>query len=496
MRSAASSSTECVLQTSRPHGRTPRAGLLPSDQVWKAGLVAIGALCVCLRAYRMAYFALWNDEVFTVNAARMPWNGMLHTVLADVVHPPLFYILLKVWIGIGGTSISWMRLLPLLLSSVAVVPFYLLCRELEIPRAAVSIGFVLFAFNTLLIHYAQEVRMYSPLLLFSLTSLWLFVRFTYKGKGFVVLGITNLILIYTHYYGVLFVVTEAIILTAIAIQRGEEAERQKTRRFLTSCVILALLFMPWLYGVTRAAFAKHGVAENFRAISVPAGNGVAWFYQTLNGSLPVRHAVLLGLLLFLAPVVIALARQSARREQLLILGFFAFFPTAVAFTASHLLPYSVFGQRYLITAVVPYLLLVATSIFSISALSLRRALAVIFIAWSIGAGILFVRQPDRKVRWDLLAQEIRRQGVPVYTYEQHEHRPIQFYGVNSTMLTSQEEVSAVHNPDFVIVYRNTSWRGPVRPEVLFERNGFQLVNSFRAQTPSETIIASHLRLAR
>ena len=411
------SNTQCVPQTSeiRPTKSTPRAEFLQSDQLWAAGLVAIGTLYVCLRAYRLAYFALWNDEVFTVNAARMPWNGMLHTVLADVVHPPLFYCLLKVWIGIGGTSVSWMRLLPLLLSSVALVPFYLLCRELKLPRAAVSIGFVLFAFNTLLIHYAQEVRMYSPLLLFSLTSLWLFVKFIYKGTGFVALGITNLMLIYTHYYGVLFVITEAITLTVIAARRREEAERQRARLFLTSCVILALLFMPWLYGVTSAAIAKHGVADNFRAISVPAGNGVAWFYQMLNGSFPIRHAVLLGLLLFLTPVVVAMAHESTRREQLLILGFFAFFPTATAFTASHVLPYSVFEQRYLITAVVPYLLLVATSIFSIPALVLRRALVVIIIAWSMGAGILFVRRPDRKVRWDLLAQEIQSQGVQVYT---------------------------------------------------------------------------------
>ena len=410
--------------------------------MWTTGLVVIGTLYVCLRAYRLAYFALWDDEVFTVNAARMPWSGMLHTVLADVVHPPLFYCLLKVWIGIGGTSVSWMRLLPLLLSSVAVVPFYLLCRELELPRAAVSIGFVLFAFNTLLIHYAQEVRMYSPLLLFSLTSLWLFVKFIYKDTGFVALGITNLVLIYTHYYGVLFVITEAITLTAIAARRREDAEWQRARRFLTSCVILALLFMPWLYGVTRAAIAKHGVADNFRAISVPTGNGVAWFYQMLNGSFPIRHFVLLGLLLFLTPVVVAMAHESTRREQLLILGFFAFFPTAVAFTASHVLPYSVFEQRYLITAVVPYLLLVATSIFSIPALVLRRALVRNYHCLEYGSRD-FVRPPTRSKSQMGLARagdpKPGRAGLYVRT---HEDRPLQFYGVNSTMLTSQAEVSA------------------------------------------------------
>jgi hypothetical protein len=56
---------------------------------------------------------------------------LLAAVAADAVHPPLFYLLLKIWIG-WGTSLLWLRLFPTLISVVAIAPFLLLCRGIEI----------------------------------------------------------------------------------------------------------------------------------------------------------------------------------------------------------------------------------------------------------------------------------------------------------------------------------------------------------------------------
>ena len=56
---------------------------------------------------------------------------MFKFVAADIIHPPLFYALLKVWIGIGGESLLCVALLPVILSTAALVPVVLLCRELN-----------------------------------------------------------------------------------------------------------------------------------------------------------------------------------------------------------------------------------------------------------------------------------------------------------------------------------------------------------------------------
>src|SRR5687767_5467362 len=64
------------------------------------------------RLWRLTATCLWFDEVFSVHAARQSWDVLINFVAADIIHPPLFYAVLKVWIGLGGESLVWLRLLP------------------------------------------------------------------------------------------------------------------------------------------------------------------------------------------------------------------------------------------------------------------------------------------------------------------------------------------------------------------------------------------------
>jgi len=43
---------------------------------------------------------MWNDELFTVRAARLPVDAMLDLVRGDV-HPPLYFLLAHYWIQIA-----------------------------------------------------------------------------------------------------------------------------------------------------------------------------------------------------------------------------------------------------------------------------------------------------------------------------------------------------------------------------------------------------------
>lgn len=67
---------------------------------------------------------LWFDEIFGVHAAAWHgWGGMWRFVALDLIHPPLFYAVLKVWAGAVGAASAWrLRLLPVVLSFAAVVP--------------------------------------------------------------------------------------------------------------------------------------------------------------------------------------------------------------------------------------------------------------------------------------------------------------------------------------------------------------------------------------
>src|SRR5690349_17389576 len=89
---------------------------------WKLLTLTIFVVYAAIRVWHLNHFAMSHDEVFSVEVSLMPWGAMIRAVIADVVHPPLFYVLLKLWILVGGTSIFWMRLLPCILSLFMVIP--------------------------------------------------------------------------------------------------------------------------------------------------------------------------------------------------------------------------------------------------------------------------------------------------------------------------------------------------------------------------------------
>src|SRR5687768_7886557 len=78
---------------------------------------------VVARFWQLTSSCLWFDEIFSVHAARHGWAQLFSFVAADIIHPPLFYVLLKLWTGIGGESLLWLRLLPAITSIAAIVPF-------------------------------------------------------------------------------------------------------------------------------------------------------------------------------------------------------------------------------------------------------------------------------------------------------------------------------------------------------------------------------------
>jgi mannosyltransferase len=92
--------------------------------------VLLIALFAAARLWGLADYCLDCDEIFSLKVARQSWSGLFTAVAEDVSHPPLFYLLLKGWIGLGGESVFWLRLFPALTATACVVPLLLFCRAL------------------------------------------------------------------------------------------------------------------------------------------------------------------------------------------------------------------------------------------------------------------------------------------------------------------------------------------------------------------------------
>src|SRR5207245_1672006 len=85
------------------------------------------AVFAAARLWGLADYCLDCDEIWSLKFARHDWAGLLAAVADDVSHPPLFYLLLKGWIGVGGESVGWLRLFPVLTAIACVGPLVMLC---------------------------------------------------------------------------------------------------------------------------------------------------------------------------------------------------------------------------------------------------------------------------------------------------------------------------------------------------------------------------------
>jgi 4-amino-4-deoxy-L-arabinose transferase-like glycosyltransferase len=391
-------------------------------------------LFVALRFWHISSYSLWGGEAFTVIGVQKSWDDMFAYILADIVHPPLFYILLKLWIMIGGESLLWLKLFPGFSGVAVVAPFVLLGRELNMRLPALNLALLLVAVNGYLVHYAQELRMYSLFMFLAVSSFWLFIRWfkseeTERGQ-LLLLTVVNLLALYTHYYGWVVVGTEFLFLL---IWR-----RQKVIAFGFSMFFLLLCFAPWAYLVVREVLSIGGLEQNLDWIPKPGVRNILDLYVTFNGPLGNRYVKLFGLALFGLPLLLwgwqlVRAGFGQRRDEWLRfswLALLAFVPVLALFVVSQFMDQAVWMDRYFIFIAIPYMMLVATAVYHLKPYWLRNGWIMAIVLWTLFAGLNDLKtnrmawespQVGSRVGWDglvrqMVAAEAETSGqVEIYT---------------------------------------------------------------------------------
>jgi len=390
-------------------------------------MAVAGVVFVALRFWRMTDSCLWFDEIFSVHAAGMDFQNLVRFVAQDLIHPPLFYLLLKFWILIGGESLFWLRFFPVFFSSLALVPLYFLCRALKLGTPTIAVVVLFLAANGCLIKYAQEVRMYSLFLFFALVSMWLFTRFLHLGKNIWLLTIVNVLLVYTHYFGWLLAVSEVAAIIVL--------QRIKIRQILTMFGLLLASFVPWIFALWKASQVNGNLGQNIGWIGKPNLATVfqflldlfePFYYQQSNVEKPTILLITIPILLLLLTTltIYLIDRKSENEEEtenLFLLTIFTAFPILLTFVASWLLPYSIWGTRHLIFAFIPFTILTAIALTKIRVLPLVYIfLGAIFVLF----GAAFWLQTERGTpvyiwcAWENLASQIdRAKPSKIYVFE-------------------------------------------------------------------------------
>lgn len=369
---------------------------------------------VAIRFWNLTTSCLWFDEIFSIHAAEHPWNSLFSFVALDLIHPPLFYVLLKLWIGAGGESLFWLRLFPVLFSILAIFPFVALCRELKLDLWPTIIALFFFAVNGSLIKYAQEVRMYSLLMCLSLFSIWLFTRYFQKGKSFVPLLIVNILMVYSHYFGWFVIAAEVFAILIF--------QRARTKRILLMFAVVFVSFVPWIFAVWHASSTAPELGQNIGWMVRPgpvsvgqvALNLIEPFYYSASSVDPISIYRVSLPVFFIAVVAMALylgkwkQRSDDERQTFKLLSVFVALPLIIAFTASWILPYSIWGARHLIIVFAPVSILLAVALNKLPTAVLKTsALTLILLFTGYAFMLASFREPPQYIwcAWEQLANQ-------------------------------------------------------------------------------------------
>lgn len=143
------------------------------------GILALAIIIILLGAYwrfhQIDEQSLWHDEGNSLRLAERSVGDLIEATSRDI-HPPGYYLLLKGWIGLVGTSELGLRSLSAFWGIIAIGATYGLGRWLFNWQAA-SLAALLVAANPFAIYYGQETRMYAQLGALSILSLYVFCRF-------------------------------------------------------------------------------------------------------------------------------------------------------------------------------------------------------------------------------------------------------------------------------------------------------------------------------
>jgi 4-amino-4-deoxy-L-arabinose transferase-like glycosyltransferase len=209
-------------------------------------LFAILLFAAALRLYGIGAQSLWYDEG---NSARIAERSVALIVegAAGDIHPPLYYLLLKLWRAVFGASEAGLRSLSAATGIGAVAFTYLLGRDLANRRAGL-IAAGLLALAPFAVYYSQEARMYALLALCASASSWALARWLRApDKPFgALLVLATAAGLWTQYAYPFVMLAQGLwtLGAAWATRQAQSAPRLLTGYALINVIALAV-YAPW-----------------------------------------------------------------------------------------------------------------------------------------------------------------------------------------------------------------------------------------------------------
>ncbi|HTD46841.1 MAG TPA: glycosyltransferase family 39 protein [bacterium] len=226
------------------------------------------ALAAGLRFARLAQPSLWSDEMFVVWLTRFEPHDLLRLVRIVDFHPPLYYLLMKAWVGVAGTGEAALRVPSACFGLLCVPLTYALARRVASDPVSLLSAFLV-AVSPFQIMAGQEARMYPLLGALVLAATLALTEAVARGGAVRWLIYAALVTLTagTDYLGLLVLAAHGVWIAC--------CERRFLGRWLAAAGGAAALYAPWLPSLWDQVIQSHGLDQIVLLHGGPSASGVA-----------------------------------------------------------------------------------------------------------------------------------------------------------------------------------------------------------------------------
>jgi mannosyltransferase len=327
-------------------------------------LIVLTGLSLWFRT-RVIGAGFWIDEGISVGIAHHSFTSIPHLLRQDGA-PPLYYLLLHVWMGWFGDSERATHSLSLIFALACIPLGYWVTRSLfGVVAGWVCAGLV--AVDPYLTYYAQETRMYTMVACLSFVAAGAYVQGVLYGRRryLFVLAVSLDLILYTHNWGLFLCIGFGVATLVYA--------RDRLREAAIAGGVTLLLYAPWLPTLldqSKHTGAPWAMVPSFHALLLAPG-------AVLSGDGPFMAFVLAGGA-GLAAVVRVRSEDPARRT-VLALAVVVGVTVLVAWLLSLFSP--AWATRYFAVVVGPLLVIASAGLVRAGRIGLV-ALIAIGVLWS------------------------------------------------------------------------------------------------------------------
>lgn len=402
----------------------------PRHRFWLILSLTMG-LSLVLRIYRLGSESIWQDEGFSINLASRSLPEMIEMLYSmGDFNPPLHFITLHYWIGLFGSSEFATRFLSAIFGFFSVVMIYKL-GKLIFNKETGIISAAILGLSAFDIHYSQEARTYSLLVLLSLTSTYFFVKLLCENRGGVAVAYiaSSTLLIYAHTFGSLIIVAENLYYFVMWL-RSKTRPVISAKRWISYQLLLAALFTPWLWLLVYKLIPQLPARRvDFWPIDKPSLDSIADTFISFSGTLTL-FLIFIGLLIFLLVEKVEppdhvrnsttntpiwgstkeMIGYDIDNAMIYLLLFWLIAPIVIAFLISQFI-IPIYSDKYLIEVLPAFYLLISRGLNEISIKHIKLAVIGIIMAISL-LNVSNYYQRIENEQWRSIAQVVDANAKP------------------------------------------------------------------------------------